>query len=404
MPEFFYRFFVGWVEIVVSPDCRSAVASLLWDCETPFWHEYTDKTGLHFRLYHRDFAAFSTYADECCISYCQYARGGLPVVLHIARRRPALALGMLGCLVWWLWSQGMVWDIQVSGLQNLSEKHIKEVLASYGCGIGDRYGNIDFDQLHTTIRAEQPDIAWLSVYMNGTTAEVQLREKRNSEDVYHTPGTYSNVVATEAGEVLSIRVFEGQAAVVPGQVVLPGELLISGVVPMKEEGQVRTEYAAGEVIARVVRPITVEIPPEKEKKVYTGRSTTKKSVKFFKKTINLFRNTGIPYATCDTIDMMEEVCLFGRYKIPVTICSTAYRETTTVAETLSPEEAVMEAERKLREETDRALGAGEMLSRTMSTGFDADGVYRIRCLLYLEKDIGTTAEFTITEDRTIPSD
>ncbi len=405
MPEWIYRFLVGWAEITVGFDCRSAAVSLLWDLGIPFWKEKRLGENVSFRLFRRDCETFLTQAEAVCIPCEVTARGGLPVFLALCRRRPGLAVGGLACILWCLWSQGMVWEVDVRGLETMTTAQVEEILSAYGCGIGDRYKQIDFDQLHASVRADHPEIAWLSVYMHGTTAEVQLREKKVGTYLHHAPDVSANVTATEAGEILSVRVFEGQAAVSPGQVVLPGELLISGVVPMKTEEDVRTEYAAGEVRARVMRPILIEIPPEKEKTVYTGRVRTEKSVKIFKKIIKLFRNTGIPYATCDTIDKMEDVCLFGLYKIPVTIYSTDHRETTTVTETLSPEEAIAEGERRLRTEMDLALGTGEMLSRTVTAGFDEDGVYRIHCLLYLEKDIATTVEFTVhSPEAPLPSD
>ncbi len=398
MLEWLFRFFMGWCEITVEKDCRSAFVAMLWEREIPFWRERIQKETMTVRIAKGDRERCQTEAQNRCLSLFCSAKGGLPVVLAICRRRPGLIAGGLFCLFWCLWSAGMVWDVEVDGLETMTVARIEEILSSYGCGIGDRYGRVDFDLLHARVRADHPEIAWLSVYMNGTTAEVQLREKKVGASHTHPAGTYANVVAAEAGEILSVRVFEGQAVVEAGQVVLPGEMLVSGVVPMKEEGESRLEYAAGEVLARVMRPIQIEILPEREKITYTGREKTKKSVKFFKKTINLFGNTGNSYATCDTIDTIEEVCLFGLYEIPVAICSTAYRETQTVMETLTPSEMEAEGARRLREETDAARGTGEMLSRIVSTGFDGDGVYRIHCLLYLEKDISTTAEFTVSEN------
>ncbi len=405
MMEWIYRILKGWTEITVSLECRSAAVSLLWELGIPFWKEKRRDENVSLRLFRRDCAVFAIYAEEVCLPYQMTAQGGLPVFLSICHRRPGLALGGAACLLWCLWSQGMVWEIAVQGLETLTAAQVEEILSEYGCGIGDRYGELDFDKLHASVRADHPEIAWLSVYMNGTTAEVQLREKKVGTYLHHAPDTAANITATEAGEILSVRVFEGQAAVAPGQVVLPGELLISGVVPMKTEEEVRMEYAAGEVRARVMQPIIIDVPPEKEKNVYTGRVRTEKSVKIFKKIIKLFRNTGIPYATCDTIDKMEEVCLFGLYKLPVTIYSTDHRETAIITESLSPEEAIAEGARRLREETDRVLGTGEMLSRTVTAGFDENGVYRIHCLLYLEKDIGQTVEFTVRPaEALLPSD
>ena len=94
--------------------------------------------------------------------------------------------------------------------------------------------------------------------------------------------------------------------------------------------------------------------------------------------------------------MMEEVCLFDRFSVPVTIFSTVIRETETIRETITPEEAVAEAMIRLRKEMEEAIGTGEMLSRTVTTELSEDGTYRIDCLLYLLRDIAATEEFTVT--------
>ena len=396
MFDWVWRFLAGWVEITVDASCRSVLLNLLWQLEIPFWREKNGGDMVRIRIRQRDLDCFAGRAEEDCIGFAVSGNGGLPVILAFCRRRPGLVAGGILLLAWCLYSQNLIWRLTIDGCETLEKQEVEAILTEAGCGVGDYYPAIDFDALHAALKAQNPDIAWISVYMNGTTAEVQLRETRHPAELSHPADTYANVVAEEAGEIVSVRVYEGQAAVTAGDVVMPGEMLISGMVPMKEEGQIRTEYAAGEVLAVVARPISVKVSLTREKTMYTGREIVKKSVKIFKNTINLFGNTGIPYATYDTIDMMEEVCLFDRYSVPVTICSTVIRETETIRETITPEEAVAEAMIRLRQEVEEAIGAGEMLSRTVTTELSEDGTYRIDCLLYLLRDIAATEEFTVT--------
>jgi len=396
MFEWIWRFLTGWVEIGVHPSCRTLLADLLWQKEIPFWREREADGKLYVRISVKDLPLLEGAACDRALCYEVEAQNGLPVILAFCRRRPGLWVGGLLLLAWCLYSQNLIWDIRIDGCETMSEAEVEAILTEAGCGVGDFYPGIDFDLLHADIRAENPDIAWLSVYMHGTVAEVQMREKKKGETTEHEEGCYANVVASEAGEIVSVRVFEGQAVVAAGDVVMPGELLISGVVPMKTDTENRPEYASGSVMAQVACPITVEVSPEREKKVYTGREKTEKSVKIFKNTINLFANTGIPYATYDTIDMMEEVCLFDRIPIPVVLYSTVYREYEWQKETITPETAAAEAMMQLRKEMDEAIGAGEMLSRTVTAGFSEEGTYRIDCLLYLLRDIAVTEEFSVS--------
>lgn len=395
MFEWLWHFLAGWVQISADACCRTVLADLLWQGEIPFWRERVCGDCLYLRIFRRDLAKLCLLAEETGLCVTAEKNGGLPVVLAFCRNRPGLVCGGAFLLAWCLYSQNLIWRLEIDGCETMDRRTVEEILTEAGCGVGDFVPNIDFDALHAKVKAENPDIAWLSVYMHGTTAEVQMRETKHPADLSHPDGTYANVIASEAGEIVSVRVYEGQAAVQAGDVVLPGELLISGVVDGKEAGSARTEYAAGEVLARVCRPISVEVSCIREKTVYTGRETVKKSVKFFKNTINLFGNTGIPYATYDTIDMMEEVCLFDRFSVPVTIFSTVVRETETALETLTPEEAAAEAMGKLRTEMDRAIGTGEMLSRTVEASVLDDGSCRIDCVLYLLQDIAGTEEFTV---------
>jgi len=108
--------------------------------------------------------------------------------------------------------------------------------------------------------------------------------------------------------------------------------------------------------------------------------------------INIFGNAGIPYTTYDTICTLEEVCLFDRWSIPVTVCKTVYREYTVETIKITAEAAAENAMKTLREKRSDAIGNGELLSQSITTTL-TESVYRIDCLLYCLKDIGTTVEF-----------
>jgi len=402
MFDWLWRYFCGWQSFCVAVGCRSILMDLLWQEEIPFWHERKRGDSVSVRISRSHVQKLEEAALARCMPYTMLKRGGFSELVKFCRKRPGIPAGLVLLCLWCLYSQNLIWNIEVEGCENLSETYIEEILTAYGCGVGEFYPAIDFDALHSNISAWEPEIAWLSVYMHGTTAEVQLRETKPADPYKKPEGVYANVVAAEAGEVVIAEVEEGQATVRKGDIVLPGDMLISGVVPMRKEGQTRLEYAKGTVLAKVACPITVEVTRKRLEKSYTGREKTEKSVKIFKNTINLFANTGIPYTTYDTINKMEQVCLFETWSIPVTVCTTVYREYEMLATEVSPERAAEEALMEMRQKMDASIGTGELLSQSVTVTTTEEGNCRIDCLLYLLRDIAVTEEFTAGPDAKTP--
>lgn len=390
------NYLCGWREVKIDAECRSVAFDLIYKNELTFFSERMGSDGsVCFIMRERECRQFFVLAESTEITYESSPVRGLPVTIDFLRRRPMIPLVLLLSTVWLLYSENLVWDIRVEGNEKTPTEEIIAYLDELGFGVGTYYPAVNFNQLHASYVAGQDDIAWLSVYMHGTVAEVQVKEKYKDERVKPGENTYANVVATEAGMVESVAVYEGQAAVKAGDIVVPGQVLISGVVELKNGGG-RYEYAAGEVICKTADVVHVEIPLEVEKKVYTGQEKTKKSVKFFKKSINLFIKGGIEYTTCDKIDMMEQVCPFGLTSLPVWVSTTVYKEYEIVTETVSPETAAEDALRELNRLIKEKTAGGELTSRTVTTSFEG-GVYVIDCLIYILRDNGTTVEFTVSD-------
>ncbi len=386
------RFVCGWRDVEVGHDFRACVADIIYRNEVICDRERITGCGVVFTLRESAYRKIKPELDSCGIEYCAGGLCGIPSVVSFMKRRPMIPAGFLLALVWLEYSSNIIWNVRIEGNDKTPESRIIESLANLGCGVGDWYPDIDFNQLHADYLASQKDIAWLSVYMNGTVAEVQVRELYAPDRDVPDEGVYANVTASRDGVVEEVNVIEGQAVVKKGDVVREGQVLISGIVPGKEEGEFRYEYAAGEVICSVPVSLTEKIELEYEEKVYTGREKTEKTVKFFKTPINLFINGGIMYDKYDKINRMEQLCPLGLVKIPIFVETTVYREYKTVEARLEPEEAVEKAMYSLSRKIKNEASAGELESKEIRTKFE-DGVYEVRCLLYMREDISVTSEF-----------
>lgn len=387
------NYLCGWRKLTVNPAYTAAVFDLMYRNGIRFFDEEMSDCGdVTVTLREGEYKRFADIAKDLQLEYSVTEIRGLPVTLGFIRRRPMLILGLVLVLTWLFYSENLVWSIRIIGNTKTPTDEIIDHLSDLGFEVGTYYPEVNFNKLHATYVAEQQNIAWLSVYMNGTVAEVQVKELYEDTRPKHENGVYANVIATCDGIVESVNVFEGQAAVRAGDLVRKGQVLISGVVENKD-GSVRYEYAAGEVICKTVDSASVKVLPEREVKRYTGQETAKKSIKIFKKSINLFIKGGIEYPTCDKIDMMEQLCPFGLIPLPVWVNTTVYKEYETVVEAVPPSAATDDALRQLSTLIKEKTAGAELTSKSVTAGFE-DGAYKIDCLLYMLRDIGKTAEFT----------
>ena len=290
-----------------------------------------------------------------------------------------------------------MWDIRIEGNTKTSAETITAQLSDLGFEIGTRWRGIDFDQLHADYVAVQNDIAWLSVYMNGTVAQVQVREMWADGVRGDRTHTGANVVAAETGVIEEVNVFEGQAAVRAGDVIRPGEVAISGILE-KKDGGFRWEYAAGEVWASVAVPLAVEIPLERLEKRPTGEKKTAFALKIFKKTINLSENYGFDPSTYDKIDTIGRVCLPDGTPLPVWVEKTVWQRTEAVPVTISADDAQAEAMTEMRRLVREATQDGVLLEKSFR-GSLRDGVWRLDGLLSVSRQIGVTEEFAVEDEK-----
>lgn len=385
-------FLCGWYYIEISRECGSKAMDILYREGISFRHHEVTEYGIRIIIRKKSAVRFMKLASESCVCYKASVVHGIPVVLDFIKHRPVIPIGLVLAGVWIMYSTHIVWDIRITGNDKTPSAEIVKTLDELGFGIGTYFPNVDFNSLHSKYLVVQDDIAWLSVYMDGTVADIQVRELYKDERYFPDDMTYANIVAECTAVVESVNVFEGQATVKAGDIVREGQVLISGVVE-KKDGGIRYEYAKGEVICRVAVPMSVEIKTDRDKKAYTGREKSEKTIKIFKKSINLFRKGGIEYASYDKISTMEQLCPFGICTLPVWIEETVYREYDTAHETISADDATAEAMSELSEKIKDETVYGELLGKEVTSGF-SDGIYRIDCLLTMRRDVGRTVEFT----------
>ncbi len=380
----------GWRTVFVPRENVAAALNLLKKERYPHWYmRNMPGGGISFRMLLDD--------SRLYLSACTGASGGrehgLPALFHRYRGRWGILAGVLlfAVLVWQ--SGTVVWEVSVTGNEDLTDEEIVSMLWDYGFGVGTKFGDIDFDRLQNGFLLKTDEIAWIAVNMRGTVAHVEVRENLGSKTRRGTDSKAANLIAAEDGQIVEVRLAGGRAAVQRGDVVRAGDLLIGGVLTIRGE-ELRYEYSAGEVLAQVNRVIMAEAPITRTENVLTGREFSKKTVRIFGKAIKLFQNSGIEYASYDTIIENRQIYLPVGIALPIWITTETVREMLPETVTVTEEEAFAEAMILYRAQMDALLQDAEILEMETER-ICTDGVCRIMGHVVCVTDIARTVEIGV---------
>jgi len=262
-------------------------------------------------------------------------------VLHISvfvKRRLCMFCVLIVSSVILVLSQSMVLNIEIEGNEIISDERILWALRQEGIGVGTFVSKIDPQWLKPRVLLKIPELSWFYINIKGTTANVNVREHTQAPKVVDEK-QISDLVANKSGMVEKVEVHSGSACVKAGDMVSRGDVLISSKVESKYIAA-RYVRAAGTVSGTTWYTVKLKIPLTVTAKALTGRESTKKSIIFSGKRINLSIQSGIPYMFYDKITSYENFSLPGGYSPPVTLVSETYKELEIVESKLDRETAV----------------------------------------------------------------
>ena len=169
---------------------------------------------------------------------------GLPFIMHKLKRRKALLIGMMFFLVSIYTISAFIWVVEIEGLETMDEDIIRDTIGQFGILPGSFKGHIDIPYVENRMMIEVPDISWISIEFKGTRAIVRVVEAVKPPDMVDIDDP-CNIVATKAGIIHKMIVLEGYPIVGEGDVVEPGQLLVSGILDYTETTGVRYVHAMG---------------------------------------------------------------------------------------------------------------------------------------------------------------
>ena len=170
-------------------------------------------------------AALSPLRAEVTIARAE----GAPYFAARFRRRYVLLAGFVLLALLLVADSFVIRDFAVSGNETVRVETILRALEHAGVRRGTFALSFRPKDLCNRVLVEVPELSWLTVNVRGNVAHVSVRERVPKPEIVDER-TPTNVVARRASLVTQVRALDGEAKVLPGTTVLPGQLLISGAV------------------------------------------------------------------------------------------------------------------------------------------------------------------------------
>ena len=388
-------FFCGWIRVAIE---RQQAARALDLCMRHRWvyrRLCTDEKGRYICLDMTAYTAgrFFSCCDAEGISVRTVRQGGLPHWLRLYRHRIGILFGMiLGAAIVTV-SSRVLWDIRISGNEQMTARQVRSELAESGLYIGMPLSELDTGRMELQIQLDSERISWVSINMAGTVAYVEIRERVATPE--NTPVRPANLVARCEGIIAGLEVYTGECMVRIGQAVRQGELLVSGLYDSQAVGW-RVTRAAGRIPARTVHEFSIEIPLVYEKKVYIGTPICQKTLIFFEKEIKLFKNSSILGTSCDKINYVDTFTSANGAGLPFSVRTEQYFPYEYRVATRDHAQAEALAYYELERRIASSLADAELLRKTITVTVTEDA-FVLNCSVQCLEDIAEVLEFSVDE-------
>ncbi len=206
---------------------------------------------------------------------------------------------------------------------------------------GGVFSEVDLNELQLTVLQKLPGVTWLTVNRSGSIVTVEVQESTPTEPLPDTAP--ANLVAACDGVILQITAVSGQPVVQVGDAVTQGDLLISGVMNSSVGPQLKR--AAGQVLARVTRTVTVTVPLRETVVRQAGVTDDRLSLLLFGIAVPLYTDSPTDSDALGTT--YRSAVKVNGTALPIGWSVTRYRHVVTEQLTHTPQEAEQLAQTRL---------------------------------------------------------
>ncbi len=339
----FFRYIKGYVSIKVDGFFPERFINLCGNKNILLWDIQKSEEIYFMKLSVKDFFKLRPLVKKTKTKVAVLHKFGLPFFVPKVLARKMFVFGFLLALGFWAASSFFVWEITVTGNHSITEDKLKAFLVESDVHVGMLKKDLDIEFLEKEMRKNFDIITWTSSKLVGTKLHITVKENflyKTQPDT--TKEIKSDLCANVEGKVVSMIVRSGVPMVTIGQDISPGDILVTGNIPIyNEDGTVRkyTQVRAdADIYAQYDLPVNESIPYIYIKKEYSGREKKQYYVGWNDKILKLSFGK-VPYCYYDVLTSQNKVTLLPDLYLPLIFGSINNREYVKVEHSYSLDEA-----------------------------------------------------------------
>ncbi len=244
----FLRLILGFVEFEATDGFTERFLNLCTINGINLWNVRNDGVKLKAFTDIKSYKGIKKTAKKSGMKIKIVKKHGLPFFINKNKTRAGVLIGLLLAVIFLIFSSCVIWNIEVVGNDTVKTEALEESLKDYGVKIGGLKSKIDSIEIKEKILKEYSDISWVSLNIFGTKALLEVKENVKKPDITKDE-TPTNIIAEKDGQITLVEGYRGKNAVKEGDVVLNGDLLISGII-VNEDNTETLLHSFGKVYAK----------------------------------------------------------------------------------------------------------------------------------------------------------
>ncbi len=199
------------------------------------WNIETKECQVMFCMYARDYRLLRSFVGKTYVVPHICEKKGFPFLCERARRDWTFTFGFLLFFAVLRVMSLFVWQINYIGQQEYTKETIQKQVTAMGVYPGMFRKNLNCDSIERNLRECYENMSWVSAEEEGCVLNIKMKEgtaEKKAEEIQKAP---SHVVAPRSGTIASIVTKEGTPAVKKGAKVKKGDVLIQGIVEIKDD-------------------------------------------------------------------------------------------------------------------------------------------------------------------------
>ena len=223
----------------------------------------------------RDFFRLAPIHRKTKVKIHILEKHGLPFFFYRSKKRKAFFLGLLLCAGLLLFLSGRLWEIDVEGNVRNSTPEILDFLEQKGIRHGMAKERLSCSEIAAEIRKKYPDITWVSAKLEGTRLLLTVREGIFIQTTEEKDKSACDIMAERDGEIIKMITRSGLPRKKVGDLCKKGEILVSGILELKDDSQEVVKYEAvhadADIYIKRQKAYYHEIPMIYETYEWTGK-------------------------------------------------------------------------------------------------------------------------------------